>query len=211
MNQKQNSHAWVKARSLRITASRCYELYTYTKNKNPNWEKKVAAYCREDFTGNEATDYGLKAEGEAVDIFENTTDLKVHKVGLIIHPQAPWLGYSPDGFVMINNKLISIEIKCPIMGISTTATEVVKTLQYICIDEYGAYALKKKHKYYGQVQCGMHVCGIKECYFIVYATYDKTFVLINVERDEKFIRSQFEALHDVYFKHFLPYFFKNAN
>lgn len=37
---------WHSERAKRITASNCYTLYTYSKNKNPNWPKKIATYFK---------------------------------------------------------------------------------------------------------------------------------------------------------------------
>lgn len=37
----QNSKEWQMQRAIRITASSCYSLYTYSKNENPNWERKI--------------------------------------------------------------------------------------------------------------------------------------------------------------------------
>jgi hypothetical protein len=46
-------------RKLRITASICYQLFTYKLNRNPNWEKKFASILQKDFS-NSATIYGKK-------------------------------------------------------------------------------------------------------------------------------------------------------
>lgn len=190
---------------MRITSSTCYELFTYSKNKNPNWEKKITTYFSDSFAGNFATEYGLEKEDEAVDVVQRKTGLHIFTTGLLIHPKAPWLGYSPDGLFIMNGKLKILEVKCPIQGASTTATEIMKSLKYVFIGDDGSYKLKNKHKYYGQVQCGMHITNVDQCYFIIYAPFDKIYVLLIVQRDENFIKTQFAALHNIYFKYCLPY------
>ena len=203
--EKQNSASWQKERKVRLTASRCYELFTYSKNKSPNWPKKISAYFSEPFTGNLATDYGLEKEAEAVNAFQRKKNLCVFKTGLLVHPQVPWLGYSPDGLFFIEGELKTLEIKCPVQGISATAEDVAKTLNYLCVSEDGLYKLKQKHKYYGQVQCGLFITGCKQCHFLIYSAFDQFYVLIVIERNEKFIEELFAILQDIYFKHCLPY------
>ena len=159
-------------------------------------------YYNNSFEGNIATDYGLNTEIEATELLSKKW--KIYRTGLLVHPQVPWMGYSPDGLLVMNDQLKILEVKCPVQGFYTTATELVKMLNYICIDK-GTYALKQKHKYYGQVQCGMHITNADQCYFVIYASCDKSYVLIHVPRDDKFIQNQYAALHNIYFEYFLPY------
>lgn len=42
--KQENSAEWLLERKERITASKCYELFTYTKNKAPNWCVKLKQY-----------------------------------------------------------------------------------------------------------------------------------------------------------------------
>ena len=122
----------------------------------------------------------------------------------MIHPQNPWLGYSPDGLLFENDILKSLEIKCPIQGIHSRATDIITSLNYIHMTG-GTYMLKEKHKYYGQVQCGMHLTNAEECFFVIFASYNNSYVLIRVLRNEDFIIKMFTSLHHVYFNYFLAY------
>lgn len=194
---------------MRITSSSCYELFTYAKNKNPNWEKKISTYFSDSFTGNFATEYWLQKEDEAVHVVEKKTGLQVFRTGILIHPKATWLGYSPDGLFIANGKLKILEVKCPMQGAYTTATEVIKNFIYVFIGDDGSYKLKNKHKYYGQVQCEIHLTNADECYFIIYAPFDKTYVLLIVKRDDYFIKAQFTSLDHIYFKYCLTYLSQN--
>lgn len=45
----------------------------------------------------QATAHGQRYEPEARAKFEETRNLKVHQLGLVVMPQDPWLGCSPDG------------------------------------------------------------------------------------------------------------------
>ena len=84
--ENQNSASWQKERKVRLTASRCYELFTYSKNKNPNWPKKMSTYFSEPFAENIATNYGLEKEAKAINAFRQKKNLCVFKTGLLVHP-----------------------------------------------------------------------------------------------------------------------------
>lgn len=93
---QQNTNSWKAERKFRITASQCYKLYTYAKNKKPDWGQKLCKYFKEPFLGNFATNYGLEQEIEAKNVLG--TKYSILSTGLIIHPDEPWIRYSPDGY-----------------------------------------------------------------------------------------------------------------
>lgn len=131
-------------------------MYTYTRNKNPNWPKKIDNLLFSTFKGNEYTAYGLKHEDEARKKYSEMSSVKIVKTGLIVHPEYPYLGFSPDGLIVTNNdKLRLLEIKCPVEGVTKTAVELAGHLDYVTIDDEFKYGLKSNHKYYGQIQLGL--------------------------------------------------------
>ena len=97
------------------------------------------------FTGNEYTEWGVKHEPEAIALYETKRDVKVLDFGLMIHPDIPWLGASPDG---ITTDGICIEVKAPL------------TRQI----EPGVVP----HHYYPQVQCQLQVLGLQTAHFVQY-------------------------------------------
>ena len=44
INTQQNVKKWREERKFRITGSRCYSFFTYTKNRNPHWKEKSLKY-----------------------------------------------------------------------------------------------------------------------------------------------------------------------
>ena len=200
--ENQNSASWQKERKVNLTASRWYELCSYSKIKSPNWPKKIK-YFSEPFTGNLATNYGLEKEAEAVNAFRQKINLCVFKTRLLVHPQAPWLGYSPDGLLLMDGELKTLEVKCPVQGIGAKAEEIAKTLIYLYASEDGPCKLKQKLKYYGQVQYGRFITGAKKSHFLIYSNFDQSYVLIVIERNEKLIRELFVTLQNMYFKYCL--------
>jgi len=49
--------------------------------------------------------------------------------------------------------------------------------------------LAQRHKYYGQVQLGMALTGLKMCQFVVYASFDDSIEVIEVPFDQSFAES----------------------
>ncbi|XP_075738424.1 uncharacterized protein LOC142783729 [Rhipicephalus microplus] len=49
----------------------------------------------------------------------------VSKIGFVVHPKVPWLGYSPDGVVFKNsNPAILLEVKSPVLGKTPTVAQL---------------------------------------------------------------------------------------
>lgn len=61
--------------------------------------------------------YGIETEEEARSCYINSNKYTVIKTILIVPKKQPWLGYSPDGIVFIENEPMKLlEIKCPVIG-----------------------------------------------------------------------------------------------
>lgn len=61
----------------------------------------------------QATAHGVRYEPEARAKFEEERCVKVHQFGLVVMPEDPWLGCSPDGlfrYVLSWNLLDSVRI-----------------------------------------------------------------------------------------------------
>ncbi|KAJ8914642.1 hypothetical protein NQ315_015381 [Exocentrus adspersus] len=171
---------WQEERRYRITGSRCYGLYTYSKE---DWETKSSKYFWPKMFSNKYTKYGILFEKEARETYSKNLNRHVVTCGLIISESNPFLAYSPDGIIIENNVPIKLlEIKCPFKGQEVTAVSLFHSCSYLKI-ENDRMVLNKKHTYYGQVQLGMAILNLKECDFIVYSSFDKTFLNIIVPFD----------------------------
>lgn len=181
----QNNNLWIQERKKRITASNAYTYFTYARNKNADWDKKILDHLISSFQGNADTKHGLECEKDAVKVYEELTKNKVTKMGLVVNPAVPWLGFTPDGIVM--DKVI-IEIKSPKIGKSKTADEAVKELPFMeC--KNGEMILKERHKYFCQVQLGMYVSGLSNCHFIVYSSWDKSIYAIDIPYNKNLVEN----------------------
>ncbi|KAJ8915296.1 hypothetical protein NQ315_014804 [Exocentrus adspersus] len=158
----QHSNLYHKERKYRVTGSRIYELFTYSRE---NWELKSVKYFWPSNVNNKYTRYGLTFEKEARCEFVARTGMQVHEFGLMISDCNKWLGYSPDGVIYENEQPMALlEIKCIFAGATSTVGEALKTIKYL---EYknGKLCLRKRHKYYGQIQSGMAVLNLNKCFF----------------------------------------------
>lgn len=147
---KVNYSLWQEERQFRVTGSRCYELYTYTRNKNPNWKKKCHDYFYPVNFKSEFTEYGRKTESSARNAFSKASHQKVIEIGLVISKQNPWLAYSPDGIIINDDKPMELlEIKCPFKGKAMNVHDAIMYEFKSClIIEELHIRLKEKHKYY---------------------------------------------------------------
>lgn len=78
----------------------------------------------------------------------------------------------------------------------------MKTCSFI-LNSNGHYSLKKKHKYYGQVQMGMSMLNLNKCYLSLYSSYDDTCIVIEIYFDYNFSKKMLDTLKYNYFSNML--------
>lgn len=149
---EQRSEAWLKLRGQMLTASDAATSIGANKYQTPDDLIRKKCGLGEPFTGNEATAHGTRLEPVACEMFEQKYGLKVYELGLIPHPDHPWLGGSPDGLTE-NNCLV--EIKCPLRR------RIERGVVPLC--------------YEAQIQICMEIMDVESCYFVQYAPFDITF------------------------------------
>lgn len=69
--------------------------------------------------------------------------------------------------------------------------------------------LKQKHKYYGQVQLGMAILGLSCTKLILYSSFKKNYLSINVDFNKNFTVSLIKKITDNYFQNMLHFFCVN--
>lgn len=196
---------WETARKVRITGTKVYPLFTYSRNKKPEWIEKIKKLYESAFKGTPDTLHGLEHEPNARKAYSKKCDVRVIENGVLVHPDLPWLGSSVDGVAVDSQGSAQrvIEIKCIAAGKTKTAAELPKAAE--CCDK--SKKLKKKHKYYGQIQHAMLLLGLRECDFILYASGDDTYVSETIKYDDKFAFEMLEPLVNIYFDKILPYLY----
>lgn len=106
-------------------------------------------------------------EPAAVEEYCRVREVNHYPCGFLIHPDAPWMGSTPDGIVYdpeAQTVFGLVEIKCP-----NVASYV--DCPYIKISE-GTHTLRKSHSYFWQIQGQMLISGLDWCDFVVYTQED---------------------------------------
>ena len=65
--------------------------------------------------------------------------------------------------------------------------------------------LKRKHRYFSQVQLSMAVLGVDVCDLAAYSKVEDRVLVVRVPRNRDYCRGVITKLHSVYFEHMLPY------
>ncbi|CAM4733060.1 unnamed protein product [Leuciscus chuanchicus] len=100
--------------------------------------------------------------------------------GLVIHPDAPWLGASPDGLIFdpfAQPPFGLVEIKCP-------NVKNYVDCKYFKMQD-GTLALRKSHSYYWQVQGQLLITGLQWCDLVICAQEDMLVQRIQVDPEVK--------------------------
>lgn len=124
-------------------------------------------------------------------------------MGLLIHPDQPWLCGSPDGMFCLSGETCLLEIKCPhkCKEADMFDSSGESILDYI--QGTGSNRrLKTTHRYFTQVQILLYLLNVQKCYFFVYSSRQN--VIIEVSRDDTFLYESIPALERFYFTYLLP-------
>lgn len=140
---------------------------------------------------------GLDLEMEALKDYASLKNLNFRKCGLVIHPDAPWLGASPDGLVYDPLERPSfglVEMKCP------NAQSYIDC-SYLTVN-CGTHKLRESHPYYWQVQGQLLITGMEWCDFAVCA-YNDLFVQ-RIYRDTPVLNTLRQRCDFFFFYTYLP-------
>ncbi len=179
MTMLQRSDDWFAARCGKVTASRVADLVAKTKTGySTSRQNYMAQLICERLTGKPAESFnsaamqrGTEKEPEARAIYMLESGEIVEECGLIIHPDIPEFGASPDGLVCADGL---IEIKCPN---TWTHLETLKTG-------------KPKGEYLTQMQAQMACTGRQWCDFVSFDDRlpdDIAYFCKRIRRDDEFI------------------------
>ena len=120
-----------------------------------------------DFSHVQAVKYGIEKEDSAViqyvNYFTNKgKQIKVHKCGVVVNPNFPWLAASPDRIVLNEDVGYGlIEVKCCYSKKNVTPTDACSDPGFYCSSGDGQFSLEEGHEYYSQVQGQLGICGAK--------------------------------------------------
>lgn len=139
-----------------------------------------------------ATRYGKRYEPIARGTLEAKLGRTIYPCGLIIDPEIPGLGASPDGIIdedtlveikyLYSAKRYSIED-----AISKKLPAVYKIFKNGDITK-----VNKRHEYYYQMQGQLHIVNRKYCEFLLWTPHSN--VHLTIKRDDNFWKTKMEPL-----------------
>jgi hypothetical protein len=98
--------------------------------------------------------------------------INVTECGLLVSPQIPYLGCSPDGIVhcphCVDKENGLLEIKCPYKYRNVSPMTAAENKDFFCEIVDGQLKLKHSHNYYYQIQGQLGITGRKWCDFLVW-------------------------------------------
>ena len=183
---------WFEHRVGRITASTCYAA-THTNVKCPS-ESLVKQICSTQYNNMvkvPALEWGKNNEDVACKAYSKQQTyshpgFNCSAIGLVINPQYPHLGASPDGRISCDCCGMGIlEIKCPYKYRECNPTDIDDSAFYLLRTPDGL-KLKPSHQYYYQVQMQLVICEVSYCDFVVWTL--KGVVNIRIKPDESFFK-----------------------
>lgn len=167
-----NCKQWFSFQTGRVTASRA-KAVCRTLIENPS-RSLLKDICYPRSFSSKPTQWGCDHEKEAKKQYVETM-MECHEncacrdSGLVINPEYPYIGATPDGIAscLCCGEVI-LEIKCPYCARDSSIDESVTCLE----KTDGKLSLDRSHSYYYQIQCQMLLCDKEFCDFIVWTSVD---------------------------------------
>lgn len=155
---------WHNVRRPRITSSRFREVCHV---RGSSSAQSLAQRIKKGTAATAAMKRGLALEPVAIQEYSRIKDTNYWPCGFVIHPEAPWLGSSPDGVVFDPTERPTfglLEIKCPNAKSYVDCNYLKKC--------NGTMKLLSSHRNFWQVQGQLLITGMEWCDFVVYAEND---------------------------------------
>lgn len=117
--------------------------------------------------------------------------------GLVVHPNAPWLGAIPDGLVYDPKETSSFGL----VHIQLVYVKSFIECRFLTCKD-GVLLLKRAHRHYWQIQGEMMVTGTSWCDLVLYSRGDM--LVQRIYRDEAIIKLIKKKMEEFFFYYYLP-------
>ncbi|XP_064462306.1 uncharacterized protein LOC135372765 [Ornithodoros turicata] len=206
--QQAGSQLWKDSRKNRLTASR---FGAVCKRKQPWTKAGLRNLIRPKDFSSASVRYGVANEHNAVlryhDVLRHINrDVVTFSCGLMVRPDCPWLGATPDRVVYdpLETSCHGIlEVKCPSSKRATSLQEALAHKDFCIYVSDGKPYLKKDHDYYYQMIGQMYCANASWGHFVVYS--QSWLIVARVGLCESFCNDMVKNLNEFYFQSALPY------
>lgn len=199
--QQRKCPAWFRHRKGLITAS---NFKAVCRSKTAKHSALINKILRPMQVNTAATQYGIENENLAKEralaaLQQSHRNGRLEECGLMISPEHPFLGCSPDGVFRCDcHEPALLEVKCLYNLRDANPASIVAEGQKektFCLDNHGN--LKENHQYYYQVQAQLHLnlLGCSLCY--LYLHVEKGGIILAIEKNLEFMETNKNTL-----KHF---------
>jgi hypothetical protein len=168
--------AWTKLRQGKLTSSNFGQICKRKVSTQPDGLLKTVLGYRPQ-PNNEHIKWGRTHEAAAARKYllhmqsQHHGHVQVHKSGLVLDREMPFLAASPDRLVNCQHcQPVQglLEVKCPSVHKNKTPEEACGDSDFCCQLIDGQVRLKENHNYFFQVQGQMGVCGKLWCDFVIW-------------------------------------------
>ena len=202
---------WFRARKGRITASLAKDCCG---KGNPVVKvKKILTMNKPGRTRSVHMQYGIENEDMAVQKFvqqmiHSGHSCSVNECGPFVEEGSGILAATPDRLATIDGEKVVLEVKCLSASRELTplaaVTDRQKQSSFGFSLKDGQIILKKKHKYFYQVQMQMALTFTQKCYLIIFTNSKFSVEILNVAYEEPFWKNIREQLLRFHSTHVLP-------
>lgn len=204
--EQSNCETWHKERRFRLTASLFHKII-YTRSTYDDLCTDIKREQNRSLSHIPAVAHGSSMEAVVRNklrhLYCNNT---IRKCGLVINPNFPYLGASPDGLMMRNEPCL-IEIKTVYNPKDFSLEELYTNRKDFCLckNDEGKFEIRKSHKCYTQIQGQLGVCNLNTCLFVLHFSSNKDMFIAEITFDKDLWQTSLNKLTEFYFTYYLPY------
>ena len=206
----QTTDIWHKERDIRVTASKIYDILHST-NLGKTCESFIANKNK-DISKVAPILLGRRLEPVVKNIIRSDYPNHIFRnTGLVVHPDIPFLGASPDGLLFSSEGSMLIEIKCVYNPKHLSLEQLCEQRKTFYLEKTSdGFKLRENHTYYYQIQCQLFCSGLSKCLFVVCVDLKTPPYREIIYADAAFwTKEKLQILRDFYFDLFFPSILKN--
>lgn len=212
--QQSGCRTWFDIRKKKITASKCFEIVTFTGRNSP--DRLVRNIINPSVFSTKATRFGLEHETDVIEHYKiQNPDVIVETSGFHIDSTYGFLGCSPDGILTEPNVGKGVlECKAPISFSDQTLDEALLCKTYplqrkseIVNGNVKIYVqLKRNNKYYHQIQLQLYCCRkfAGFCDFALLHVHSKYLYVERVLPDKEWFTQNIKKFETFYKEEVVP-------